>query len=271
MKIGALVVIVLVGLVALFVVRRIHAGRAARRRELMGMRFDDAVREEIAEDFALYGMLPDGLRDELDGLVHVFVSEKAFEACGGLEEVTGHMQRVIGAQACLMLLRVEHHDFYERLRSILVYPGAYRAQGMYGEGDSVRLGESWGSGSVVLSWDSVVSGGRDPKDGHDVTIHEFAHQLDQEDGAGDGVPELDSRGAYREWSAIFRPAFERLQERAEKGKVKVLDEYGAENPAEFFAVSTETFYEKPDQMAEEYPKVFEALVGYYGVDPREWR
>ena len=270
MKVGALVVIFLVGVMAMFVVRRINGQRAARRRYLLGMKFDHSVRHELARDFAIYGMLPDGLKDELDGLVHVFVEEKAFEACGGLEEVSGHMQRVIGAQACLMLLRIEH-DFYEKLRTVLVYPGAYKAEGMDGSGDSVRLGESWGSGSVVLSWESVLSGGRDPKDGHDVSIHEFSHQLDQKDGAGDGVPVLDSRGAYREWAGVFRPAFEKLQARAEKGKTKVLDDYGAENPAEFFAVATETFYEKPKQLAKAYPKVFEALQGYYGVDPRDWK
>lgn len=267
-KLGYLLIVILVVAAAMSVVHWINKKREGRRKELLGMRFDAETRKEIEEDFTLYGRLPSGLRDELDGLMHVFISEKAFEACGGLDAVTPHMQRVIAAQACLLLLRV-NHNFYEKLRTVLVYPGAYKAQGMHGAED-VRLGESWGSGSVVLSWESVVSGGRNAEDGHDVTIHEFAHQLDQRDGAGDGVPVLSGSGMYRDWAAAFSPAFEQLQQSVEKGKRDVLDDYGAENPAEFFAVATETFYEKPEQLSKAYPALYEQLCKYYGVDPKQW-
>lgn len=261
--------VLLVLSVAFLVIQKLEASRIKRRQHLHTKRLTAEQREALGNDFVLYTRLPDDLRDDLEGLMHVFIEEKSFEACGGLEEVTGHMQRVIAAQACILLLRSPHH-YYSKLRSILLYPEAYRAPGQNG-GEDVRLGESWGTGSVILSWGSVVSGGRNPDDGHDVTIHEFSHQLDQADGAGDGVPILTSNGAYHAWAAAFKPAFEIFQKRVEAGKKTVIDDYGAENPAEFFAVATETFYEKPQQLKKKYPELYAQLVSYYGVDPGEWK
>ena len=243
--------------------------RKSRRRKWMTMRLTDELRGPLSRDFPLYARLPQPLRDELEGLMHVFMAEKSFEACGGMPEVTDHMRYVISAQACLLLLN-RKHDFYRKLRSILLYPSAYTAKNEHG-GEDVRLGESWNSGSVILAWDSVVSGGRDEKDGHHVTLHEFAHQLDQVDGAADGVPELSNVGCYREWAAVFSSAFDRFQTKLEKGRRTVIDPYGATNPAEFFAVLTETFYEKPTQLKKNYPKVYSQLCRYYSVDPLEWK
>ncbi|BDS05116.1 hypothetical protein NT6N_01560 [Oceaniferula spumae] len=235
----------------------------------MRMRLDKSQRRELSEDFPTFARLPESLRDELEGLMHVFLDEKSFEACGGMEEVSEHMRRVIAAEACLLLVN-RKHDYYRKLRSILLYPSAYKARNEHG-GDDVRLGESWSSGSVVLAWDSVVAGGRNEEDGSNVTLHEFAHQLDQDDGAADGVPELSGgAGSYREWAQVFSKAFEKFQRKLEKGKRTVIDPYGATNPAEFFAVATETFYEKPDQLRESYPDVYEQLRHYYNVDPMEW-
>jgi Mlc titration factor MtfA (ptsG expression regulator) len=259
------VIIMLVG-VAVF--RRVT--RAKCRKALLKQRFSESERADIIRDFPLYARLPESLRDELDGLSRVFMAEKNFEACGGLPEVTPHMMRVVSTQACLLLLN-RKHDFYRKLRSILIYPSAYTAKNEHG-GEDVRLGESWNSGSVILAWDSVVSGGRDSKDGHHVTLHEFAHQLDQVDGAADGVPELacHGTGCYREWAAAFRPAFLKFQSKLDQGRRTVIDPYGASNPAEFFAVLTETFYEKPAQLHKHYPEVYEQLRGYYQVNPLEW-
>jgi len=243
--------------------------RRSRRSKLQKLRLSEDARVLLAKDFPLFCRLPDSLRNELEGLMHVFIDEKYFEACGGLAEVTEHMRHVISAQACLLLVN-RKHDFYRKLRSILLYPSAYKAKNEHG-GEDVRLGESWNSGSVILAWDSVVSGGRDEKDGHHVTLHEFAHQLDQVDGAADGVPELANVGHYREWAAVFSGAFDRFQTKLDKGKRTVIDPYGATNPAEFFAVLTETFYEKPSQLKKSYPKVYAQLCSYYCVDPLEWK
>jgi len=239
-----------------------------RRREIAKQRLTDDQRFQLANDFPLFLKLPHQLQDNLEGLIHVFIAEKAFEPCGGLEEVTPHMQRVIAAQACILLLK-KPHNLYPKLRTIRLYPEAYVAIGENGE-ESVRLGESWTTGSVVLSWASVISGGRNPNDGHNVTIHEFSHQLDQADGAGDGVPMLETRGCYHQWANTMKPEFDTLVKRSQKNKRSVMDDYGAENPAEFFAVATETFYEKPNQLKKKHPELYTLFTKYYGVNPLEW-
>lgn len=253
-------------IVSFFVVR--WKLRDSRRQRLTLLRLTRKDRKSLVKDFPLFERLPISLRDELEGLMHVFMDEKSFEACGGLDEVTDHMQRVISAQACLLLLN-RKHDYYRKLRSILLYPSAYTAKNEHG-GEDVRLGESWTTGSLILAWSSVVAGGRDEKDGHHVTLHEFAHQLDQVDGAADGVPELSTVGCYREWAMVFNQAYKRFHSKLHRGQRTVIDSYGATNPAEFFAVLTETFYEKPAQLKKSYPDVYQQLCHYYKVDPLEW-
>jgi Mlc titration factor MtfA (ptsG expression regulator) len=263
-------IFVLLGCVAsvflFFVVRATLTRR--RRNELLKLRLTNEQRLSIIEDFPLFSRLPDDVREELEGIMHVFIDEKSFEPCGGLESVDEYMRLVISAQACLLLVN-RKHDYYRALRSILLYPTAYKARDEHGDHD-VRLGESWGSGSVVLAWDSVVAGGVNEEDGHHVTLHEFAHQLDQVDGAADGVPELTGSGSYREWSSVFSKAYDKFTRKLDRGKRTVIDGYGATNPAEFFAVATETFYEKPEQLNEQYPEVYQQLKNYYRVDPLEW-
>ncbi len=255
-------------IIPFLIIRSLNNKRIARRHALAAKRLTSEQRSELIDDFPLFARLPHELQQELEGLIHVFNAEKAYAACGGLEEVTPHMQRVIAAQACLLLLR-KPHDLYAKLRTISVYPEAYIAINEHGQ-ESVRLGESWTTGSIVLSWASVISGGKNQEDGHNVTVHEFAHQLDQADGAGDGVPLLKTKGSYSEWSATMKPAFLELIKRTNKNKPTVIDDYGAENPAEFFAVATETFYEKPEQLYEKNPELYQLLEEYYGVDPLEW-
>ncbi len=212
---GGQIVLTVVGLVALGLVARALVIQF-RRRQWLAMRLTEEQRKAVAADFRMFSRLPDSVREELEGLMHVFIHEKSFEACGGLEAVTGHMKRVIAAQACLLLVN-RKHNHYRKLRSILLYPTAYRARDEYGE-ESVRLGESWQSGSVVLAWDSVIAGGHNGGDGHHVSLHEFAHQLDQDDGAADGVPELPTRGSYRAWSHAFSTAYGRFTRKVERGK-----------------------------------------------------
>lgn len=222
----------------------------------------------LREEVPLYARLPTELRRKLDGVIQVFLHEVGFEPCGEIQEVTDKMRLVIAAQAGLLLLESGYRDF-GRLRSVLIYPNAYAAEGDLGV-ESIRLGESWQTGSVVLSWESVLQGSRNAEDGLNVVLHEFAHQIDQFDGEADGLPILKRRSDYQEWARVFRTSYEELCEKVEKGQRTVLDEYGATNPAEFFAVATETFFEKPHQLAEEHPEVFEQLERFYGLNPREW-
>jgi Mlc titration factor MtfA (ptsG expression regulator) len=235
-----------------------HEGRAERlRRKLRSVRLDDRQRAIVIEHFPLWEEIP-----------AVFLAEKSFEPCGGLGEITEEMRLAIAAPACLLIAR-RPQDYYERLRSILVYPDAFTVKDEWGIED-VRLGESWGTGSVVLAWQTVKQGDLNPEDGLNVVLHEFAHQLDQEDGAADGVPELKEMTDYGKWSQAFLPAYDAFCERVNAGKRSVLDDYGAESPAEFFAVATETFFERAKGLKREEPEIFAELVKFYGMDPSEW-
>jgi hypothetical protein len=158
---------------------------------------------------------------------------------------------------------------------ILVYPKAFRAPeaqregAVVIEGGSGRLGESHQRGIVVVSWDDVRRGAADPNDGRNVVFHEFAHQLDQADGAADGAPELDRPSMYGPWAATLGAEFEGLVEDAERRRKTVLDKYGASHPAEFFAVATEAFFEKPRQLKAKHPELYEQLAAFYRQDPIE--
>jgi len=244
------------------------AARRKRRRELMEQRLTPEQRERLGELFPLWRKVPADVREKVEALIPVFFEEKNFEPCGGVEAITDDMMLAIAAPACL-LVASRSIDDYEKLRSVLIYPNAYVVKDEYG-GEDVRLGESWGAGSVVLAWESVLAGDKNPEDGLNVVLHEFAHQLDQADGAGDGVPELEDRDDYGRWSAAFRPAYEEFQEVVRKGQPSVIDEYGATNPAEFFAVVTETFFERSKKLKFEEPELYEELRRFYGMDPEAW-
>ncbi|MEP7380732.1 MAG: M90 family metallopeptidase [Gemmatimonadota bacterium] len=211
-------------------------------------------------------------RDELAGDVQVFLAEKSFEGCAGLE-MTDEIRVTIAAQACILLLHRET-DYFAKLVSILVYPSTYVVPGGQHVGDGMisvdeeaRLGESWISGVVVLVWDSVLAGARDMHDGQNVVLHEFAHQLDQEDGASDGAPILPRHSRYVAWARVLGRDFDALVETTRHRHRGVIDRYGARNPAEFFAVATETFFEKPRQLKAKHPELYEQLQQYYRQDP----
>jgi len=211
-------------------------------------------------------------RKQLFGKMQVFLSEKTFEGCGG-QKITEEIKVTIAAQACMLLLGRETR-IYPRLKAILVYPHTYQSgqKGMFGgdNGKGARLGESWDCGVVVLSWNSVKGGARNFEDGHNVTFHEFAHQLDQEDGAADGAPILEERSVYATWAHVFNNEYKALVKLTRRGKKDTMDRYGATNPAEFFAVATETFFEKPRQLKKKHPELYEELQYYYKVNPMDW-
>jgi Mlc titration factor MtfA (ptsG expression regulator) len=226
----------------------------------------------MARNVPIYARLSELDKAELRGLIQVFLAEKVFEGCGGLE-ITDEIKVTIASQACLLLLRRDT-EVYPRLITILVYPSAYVSNmpqhgphGLVTEGPQGRLGEAWTSGVVVLSWDDVKQGATDVRDGHNVVFHEFAHQLDQEDGSSDGAPILPRRNLYSAWARVLGEEYQELRKAAETGKKSVLDTYGATEPAEFFAVATEAFFEKPVQLKKKHPELYEELKIYYNQDP----
>ena len=218
--------------------------------------------------------LPEADRTELERLILAFIEDKHFEGAGGLE-LTDEIRLTIAAQACILLLHRDT-DIYPDLETILVYPSTYVARTkthdgpVVIEGDSARLGESWERGIVVLAWDAVRSGTTNVRDGHNVVLHEFAHQLDQEDGSMDGAPDLGNRGRYATWAHVLGEEYANLVERVDAGRRSDIDTYGALNPPEFFAVVTETFFEKPAQLRARHPELYEVLADFYQQDPESF-
>jgi len=247
--------------------------RKQKRRMLLSTPFPPAWDVILKKNLPPYGKLSPGLRQQLHEATRIFIAEKSFEGCGGLT-LTDEIKVTIAAQACMLLLNREV-KYYPKLYSVLVYPSTYVAgtrhtiRGQPNEA-SVRLGESWHAGAVVLAWDSVKHGAANFNDGHNVTMHEFAHQLDQHYGAADGAPDLADRSAYSAWARIFSKEYELLRRKTAKGRKTVMDAYGATNPAEFFAVATETFFEKPVQLKRNHPELYEELFSFYRVNPIEW-
>lgn len=247
--------------------------RRQRRRVLLEAPFPVGWTKILEKNLPPYKKLPQDLLQQLQGYIKIFVDEKSFEGCGGLV-LTEEIRVTIAAQACMLLLN-RGCDCYPKLYSILVYPSTYVA-GVRSSLDlqpadtSVRLGESWHHGAVVLAWDSVKNGAMNFRDGHNVAMHEFAHQLDQEDGRADGAPILEMRSAYSAWSQVFSKEYELLRQKTWQGKKSVMDKYGASDPAEFFAVATETFFEKPAQLQKKHPELFDELRGFYKINPLDW-
>jgi len=246
--------------------------RERRRRRLRAAPFPPAWRAVVERNFPLFRRLSEADQAELLGHMQVFLAEKTFEGCGGLE-MTDEIRVTIAAQACLLLLHREPH-YYPRLVSILVYPHAYVAQtaerlpgGVVLTGESGRLGESWVDDVVVLAWDAVRAGASDANDGHNVVLHEFAHQLDQEDGTSNGAPILERRSQYVAWARILGAEFEALRTAATRGTHTDIDPYGATNPAEFFAVVSEAFFERPEALRSKHPELYEELALFYKQDP----
>jgi MtfA peptidase len=243
-----------------------------RRERLRSQPFPPAWLAVIKKNVPIYNRLPQADQEELQGHIQIFLDEKYFEGCGGLE-LTEEIKVTIAAQACLLLLHRET-NYYPRLITILVYPHAYVAKslepiggGVVLEGETVRLGEAWKSGVAVLSWDDVSRGASDLHDGHNVVLHEFAHLLDHEDGSADGAPILEHRSQYVTWARVLSDEYDQLRRDTELGHTDVLDQYGATNPAEFFAVATECFFEKPIQLRRKHPQLYEELKRYYRQDP----
>jgi Mlc titration factor MtfA (ptsG expression regulator) len=237
---------------------------------------EESAEALLFQDVPLYGRLPVEMRSRLHGLIRVFVDEKNFEGCGG-QKLTDEIRLVIAAQACVLIVSRRDGRIYPGLSSILVYPAAYvvaertSRAGFIMEEDTVLAGESWTNSAVVLAWDEVRHGARDFRDGHNVVVHEFAHQLDQEDGRADGAPVFDDPQAYADWVRVAGEAFDRLKRDVRRDRRHYLDDYGAQDAAEFFAVAVETFFEDAETMKESEPELYQELVRYFRLDPAEWR
>ena len=227
----------------------------------------------IEEQVPLVRRLTEPEWDRLLELVQRFLREKSFEGAGGVE-VTEEMQLVVAAQACLLILNLDA-GCYPGVRSVILYPGTFVPRRPAIDGrmyvgviphPEPLLGEHT-SGAVVLAWDSALHGAANSGDGSNVVLHEFAHELDREDGQVDGVPLLEAPSTTRAWSRVLQERFAELRRTAEEGEPDVLNVYGATNRAEFFAVATEAFFSKPAEVRSRYPDLYDELKKFYRQDP----
>ncbi len=247
--------------------------KTKRRQRLRSQPFPASWLDIIQRNVPHYQRLTTDERQQLQAIIQVFVAEKNFEGCGGLE-MTDEIKVTVAAYACILLLHLEHHDYYPRLQSILVYPDAYFVRvTRWGPNNEIveaheqRMGESWRTGAVVISWNHVLHRPSDPSGGRNVALHEFAHQLDGENGFVDGAPALPRTSMYRAWARVLSKEYHALGEAADADRPTFLDKYGATNPAEFFAVVTEYFFEQPQQLKQLHPELYEELKLYYRQDP----
>jgi len=253
-----------------------RAKRGARRKHLMSAPLPQGWADIISKNIALYSLLPSELQKELHGHTQIIMAEKHWEGCGGLE-LTEDMKVVISAEAAILLLGQEKPSYFPKVDSILVYPTTYTITRKQREGyietesNDALLGESWERGTLVLAWDSVKNQARDLNAGDNVVLHEFAHQLDQESGGSTGTPILGSRSSYAAWGRVMSKEFEALRSKVMHHMNDVLRAYGATNPAEFFAVATEVFFDRPNQLKAKHPELYEQLKEYYKLDPSEWK
>jgi len=249
--------------------------QARRRSRLTAQPFPPRWEEILQGNLSLYRYLPTDFKTALQNDIKIFLDEKRFEGAGGLV-MTDEIRITIAGEACILLLNNENR-LYPGLLSIVVYPGAYVipqvepvGDGIYLEGEETLEGESWSQGTLVLSWDDVKRDALRFGDGHNVVIHEFAHQLDQEDGRADGAPRFGKGSRSRDWARVLGAKYEELREDAERGREAVLDYYGASDPAEFFAVATEAFFDNPVGLRERDPELYDELEWYFNVDPASW-
>ena len=241
-----------------------------RRARLLETPFPEAWTSILERNVRAYRMLGAEQQKHLRDLVHVFIAEKNWEGCGGLD-LTDEIRVTIAGNACLLILGRDH-DLMSEVESILVYPssvmlpdqprGFFDGRPIVNDGPTHVLGVAHGGGPVVLAWDSVLIGGLNAKDGRNLVIHEIAHKIDFLDGEADGTPPLDTAAQRREWNRVCSDAF--LAHKS--GEEHVLRDYAQTNEAEFFAVASEMFFERPKQLARELPELYDVLRGFYNLD-----
>ena len=238
-----------------------------RRTKLYKKEFPQQWIAILETNFQLYKKLPSDLRRQLHGHMQIFLNEKNFVGYNGIV-IDETIKLTIAAQACILLLN-RKTNYYPHLTNILIYPNAFTHSDHEGNAHSGRLGESWHRGPIVLSWQHSLKGGKNDTDGNNVVMHEFAHQLDQENGGSDGLPILQHNN-IQQWSAVLSKEFKTLKMKLKRRKKSLLDKYGATNPAEFFAVITEHFIEQPRQLKKTHPELYFELKKYYQLDPVDW-
>lgn len=251
-----------------------HWLKSQRRKALLMTPLSEHERAILHAEVPLLRKLPAHLRAPLEGKINLFFDQVDMYGCDGLD-LTDEMMLSIAGQACLLIAGTD--AWYKSLRTVLVYPGAFKSVQAEQDGfvtrerEVIRLGESWSRGPVILSWAHSEQGAANDEDGHNVVLHEFAHQLDDLSGATNGVPLLNKKQSFAEWERVFLAAYERHLKKMRRGRATVLDPYGAENHQEFLAVAVEAFFEKPAQFQADEPALYAQLATLLQLDPTTWQ
>ena len=244
-----------------------------RRAALLNAPLSDEDWDIVLDMVPIVAKMPLALQGQLQGKVNLFLDQVSIYGKGGLE-VSRDMEVSIAAQACLLIVNTD--AWYKTLQTVLLYPGAFRPRrpkhdgALVHEDKSIVLGESWTRGPVILSWPHAEQGAINAVDGHNVVIHEFAHQLDALSGHTNAVPVLSSGQTFDTWEAVIMDGFDRHLANVERRRKTVLDDYGATNYVEFLAVSIEVFFEKPKKLKGEYPDLYAQIALLLRLDPLTW-
>jgi Mlc titration factor MtfA (ptsG expression regulator) len=249
--------------------------RRRRRQKLLAEPFPPGWLGYLEANFALYRLLTEPEQAKLRDDLRVLIAEKEWEGCRG-QEVTDEVKVTVAGQAALLVLGMKE-NYFDRAVSVLVYPRAYllpRSEPIGGgvalEGQMAVQGQAHYRGPVILSWEEVLADGRRPGRGRNLVFHEFAHQLDMEDGEVNGTPLLADAEQARRWREVLTGEYRRLIDDIEEGRPTLLDGYGTTSPAEFFAVATECFFTRPAALRGRHRALYEAFRGYYRQDPAAW-
>lgn len=229
--------------------------------------------EILAANFAPFAEMPDDKKSRLTADIRIFIAEKEWEGCGGLE-LTDEMRVTIAAHACRLVLGLDI-DYYRQVLTILVYPTGFETPttvpilpGLALEGGkNDTLGQTMHRGPVLLSWKEFYDDFNNPGRGKNLVYHEFAHKIDMLNGAADGVPPIDDVNLVNRWLHVLPAELNRLRRDSETGRPTLLDPYGATNEAEFFAVASECFFDLPHEMKNQHPRLYDLWREFYRQDP----
>lgn len=246
--------------------------RLRRRKKILREPFPDAWRSVLRRNVRQFDQLDHPLQQRMEKSVRVIVDEKKWEGLDGLL-IDDEIRVTIAGHASLMLLGVTNY-YFDGVRTVLVFPKPFRRKtrdGWVVDEDNHLAGEAWQGGPIVLSWHDVLGGASRPGDGQNLVIHEFAHHLDGIDGEMGGSLMFADRTASQQWREVMQREFGSLQKAVRRGRRTLLDAYGATHQAEFFAVASEMFFERPQPLRDRHRELFDLLVEYYRLDPIHWR
>lgn len=249
----------------------------SRRHEKAGPSAPIDVTATLSRRLPIYHRIPPAERPKLHELIKQFLAEKQFWGSQGLT-VTDEMRLLVAAQAGILVLNLPHLGLYPRTKEVILYPSEFgeRVEAVGPDGrryeiNDDKIGETWNRGPVLLAWDNVKRSGWIDEDGHNVVFHEFAHALDLLDGYADGVPPLETPEQLDAWKRVCTEEYKALVFAERHGRRTFLDQYGATDPGEFFAVITEQFFEEGRRFQRLHPALYAQLKGFYRQDPASWR